>query len=305
MTAPFLVVDNFLPLETARAMRADIDAHFSNTSAHQPQTHQIWNYWHVPGLYTYLRTNADRIISVNQVDAFMQALRTFSREQLGMADVTRPYLSMYVSGCRQGLHNDSRNGRFAFVYSLTKDRRLTTGGETIVFKEGDLYREHVGAAAAGPSFFTAIEPRFNRLVIFDDRMPHAVERVEGSMDPLEGRFVFHGHIKEAGPIVTGALSPEQANEVVMSALVPFCEDAYARIRLYHGPLVLRLDVSEAGAVASCRVLVDRVTAVDGGDSDWEGLRERLVKAMAALRFPEAKGPTAITQPVLLGVSLFR
>ena len=90
-----------------------------------------------------------------------------------------------------------------------------------------------------------------------------------------------------------------------SDLAADLQDAYARIRLYHGPLVLRLDVSEAGAVASCRVLVDRVTAVDGGDSDWEGLRERLVKAMAALRFTEAKGPTAITQPVLLGVSLFR
>ena len=305
MTAPFLVVDNFLPLEMAQTMRRYIEAHFAGPNAHKPQTHQIWNYWHVPGMYTYLRTTPDRLMPAKAVEALVEALRKFSIGALGMGEVSRPYLSMYVNGCRQGVHNDSRNGRFAFVYSLTKNQRLTTGGETIVFKEGDLFRDHVGTANAGHGFFDAIEPKFNRLVIFDDRMPHAVERVDGSMDPLEARFVFHGHIKESGPIVAGALKPAQVNPVVLSALAPFCDDAFARIRLYHGPLALRLVVAPDGKVQSCRVVMDRVTAPAHGDSDWEGMRDRLVAAMTALRFPEAQGPTTITQPVMFGASLFR
>lgn len=305
VTAPFLVVDNFLPREIAWAMRSDIEKHFSDTSNHKPPTHQIWNYWHVPGLYTYLRTNPEKLIDRQHVDSLFQGLRSFAEDRLGLAEVSWPYLSMYVNGCKQNLHNDSTNGRFAFVYSLTKDRRMTTGGETIVYKEGDLFRDHVAQANAGPGFFSSIEPKFNRLVIFDDRMPHAVERVEGSMEPLEGRFVFHGHIKERGPIVRGALKPNVANEAVMSVLVPFCDDAFARIRLYHGPLVVRLTVAPNGVVESCRVLVDRVTARDRSDAEWDGLRADLVGRFLALRFPEADGPTTISQPVLFGATLFR
>lgn len=305
VTAPYLVVDDFLPLEVARAMRADIEAHFSGTQKHMPQTHQIWNYWHVPGMYTYLRTNPEKLIAVDKLNTFFNALKGFAVERLGLAEVSRPYLSLYVNGCKQNLHNDSANGRFAFVYSLTRNSRLTTGGETIVYKEGDLFRDNVGNANAGPGFYSAIEPRFNRLVLFDDRMPHAVERVEGSMDPLEGRFVFHGHIKEAGALVSGALAPAVTSEVVMSALAPFIDDNYARIRLYHGPLVLRMHVGADGKVAQCYALLDRVTAPDAGDADWPGVRMRLMKAFAALQFPKAEGETIVTQPVMFGGELFR
>lgn len=305
VTAPFLVIDDFLPRETALAMRAGIEKHFSDMQNHRPQTHQIWNYWHVPGLYTYLRTTPERLMERRHVDDFVDALRTFSMDRLGMGDVTRPYLSMYVNGCRQNVHNDSNNGRFAFVYSLTKNKRMTTGGETIVYKEGDLFREHVGTSSAGPGFFSAIEPRFNRLVLFDDRMPHAVERVDGSMDPIEGRFVFHGHIKENGPIVRGALTVQQANETIMTALIPFCDDAFARIRLYHGPLMLRLKIAAGGEVETCSILLDRVTAPDRSDSNWSTLRDDLVQRFSALRFPATDGPSTVTQPVLFGATLFR
>lgn len=305
MTSSHLVIDDFLPLAVAQSMRRDIETHFGRPEAHAAITHQIWNYWHVPGQYTYLRTNPERLMARPKVEDFVGALRAWSTERLGFADVSWPYLSLYVAGCRQGLHNDSENGRFAFVYSLTKNDRKTTGGETLVFKEGDLFRDHVGKSNAGPGFYAAIEPKFNRLVIFDDRMPHAVERVDGSMDPMEGRFVFHGHIKENGAIVTGALSPQAASDVVMSALVPFCDEAFARIRLYHGPLVLRLNVSPAGEVASCAVVLDRVAAADRSDAEWPRLKADLVKRFEALKFREADGPTTITQPVMFGASLFR
>lgn len=305
VTAPFLVVDDFLPRETALAMRRDIEAHFANTQHHKPNTHQIWNYWFVPGLYTYLRTNPEKLIGVDHLNAFFDALKGFAAERLGMGEVSRPYLSLYVNGCKQNLHNDSTNGRFAYVYSLTKNVRQTTGGETLVYKEGDLFREHVGAANAGHGFFSAIEPKFNRLVLFDDRMPHAVERVDGSMDPLEGRFVFHGHIKETGALVAGALKPEAASEVVMSALAPFVDESFARIRLYHGPLVLRIEVEPGGAVESVRVVLDRVTAPDRSDAEWPSLRARLIKTFKELRFPVAPAKTSITQPVTFGASLFR
>src|SRR3954470_23683118 len=69
----FVVVDDFLPEEQGVAMREDIDAHFSNPSRHEPATHQVWNYWYVPGSYTYLRTTPEKVIARDKVERFVNA----------------------------------------------------------------------------------------------------------------------------------------------------------------------------------------------------------------------------------------
>src|SRR5271166_5597653 len=303
--APVVVIDEFLPRELAIQMREDIDGHFADPGAHRADTHQVWNYWFVPELYAYLRTTPEKIIRRDRVDGFINALQAWSILTLGMGDVTWPYLSLYVDGCRQGLHNDAANGRFAFVYSLTRDQRRTTGGETLVFREGDLFRGNLRnaplgarppAAAAGRGFYEVIEPSFNRLVVFDDRLPHAVERVEGSMDPVEGRFVLHGHLSETGTM-TGALPPAVVEEAVTRLLSDFGARNSAQISLYDGPLVLRFIIGPGGSVKTCDILVDRVIHADAGHAEWEPLRGDLVNMFKSLKFPPAAGETMVTQPL--------
>jgi len=294
--AAIFVADDFLPRELAAAMRGDLDAHFAEPAAHRAEIHQIWNYWFVPELYTYLRTSPEKVIRRDLVDNFVGALQAWAVLTLGMGGVTWPYLSLYVNGCRQGLHNDAANGRFAFVYSLTRDQRRTIGGETLVFREGDPFRSRLAAASAGRSFYDLIEPKFNRLTVFDDRLPHAVERVEGSMDPLEGRFVLHGHLSESGTI-TGALPPAVVEEAVTRLLSDFGARNSAQISLYDGPLVLRFIIGPGGSVKTCDILVDRVIHADAGHAEWEPLRGDLVNMFKSLKFPPAAGETMVTQPL--------
>jgi hypothetical protein len=303
--APFLVVDDFLPLELAQAMRLGIDDHFARPGAHGADTHQVWNYWFVPGLYTYLRTTPEKVIDRPLIDRFFTALKSWSIQRLGMAEITWPYLSLYVPGCRQALHNDSGNGRFGFVYSLTRDQRRTSGGETVIHREGDHFRANLRRPSAGSGFYDAIEPRFNRLVIFDDRLPHAVERIDGSMDPVEGRFVLHGHLREAGGIVDGALPPEALTQPFLGPIQDAIARDAARLRLYHGPMALRLTVGANGSVEDCRVLMDRVIHPDPGDAEWEPWVERLIKRLRMSRFVAAEGPTVIIQPLIFGGALAR
>jgi Rps23 Pro-64 3,4-dihydroxylase Tpa1-like proline 4-hydroxylase len=299
LRAPVVIVDDFLPRELAMTMRADIDAHFAEPSAHRADTHQVWNYWFVPGLYTYLRTTPEKVIRRDRVDGFMEALRTWSTALLGMGDVTWPHLSLYVSGCRQGLHNDARNGRFAFVYSLTRNQRRTLGGETLVFREGDPFRSKLAEASAGRSFYDAIEPKFNRLIVFDDRLPHAVERIEGSMDPVEGRFVLHGHLNESDDI-DGALPTTVVEEALVGLIKDFDARYLAHIGLYHGLLVLRFVISAAGSVEICDIVVDRVMHADPGHTEWEPLRGELMSRVKRLKFPPAEGETTVTLPLSFG-----
>jgi len=293
---PFLVADDFLPRDLAIAMRGDIDAHFAEPGAHRPDTHQVWNYWFVPELYTYLRTAPEKVIRRDRVDNFVGSLQTWARLTLGMGNVTWPYLSLYVNGCRQGLHNDATNGRFAFVYSLTRDRRSTIGGETLIFREGDPLRGKLSEAAAGRGFYDAIEPKFNRLIVFDDRLPHAVERVEGSMDPAEGRFVLHGHLTETGTI-SGALPGSAVEEAVIGLLRDFDSRNAGRIALYQGPLVLRFIISPSGSVETCEVLIDRVFHPDPGHVEWDSLRDDLVNRFKRLKFSPATSETLVIQPL--------
>lgn len=293
ITERFAIVDDFLPLPESLSMREDIDAHFGRPDTHKAETHQVWNYWHVPGSYTYLRTTPEKVIAREKVTAFVDALRTWAAVNLGFGAVTWPYLSLYVPGCAQGVHNDSVNGRLGFVYSLTRDPRKTIGGETMVFQDHDLFRANLDRPAAGSAIFELIEPRFNRLTLFDDRVPHAVQRVDGSMDPVEGRFVLHGHISEAGVLAQGALHPDSIREPVAVAL----DELRAVLAdAAHGPLVYCIEIGQDGSVKRMRPIFDRLASQ--ANLDLEAVRAGIAERIGSLRFPSSSGSTRANIPLI-------
>lgn len=295
MKTPHLHVDNFLPGETAEAMRGDFETHCSDQNNHKPDVHQVWNYWHVPPIYTYLRTTPQKIIAAERARAFHDALKSWARENLGMTRVTWPYLSLYVDGCMQNLHNDSVNGRFGYVFSLTRNARRTSGGETIVLREGDLFRDNLSNAAAGINLYDLIAPNFNRLALFDDRMPHGVSRVEGSMDPLEGRLVLHGHISEGGGFADGPLDLMTAIQHLNTPLRDAVPSSDSGDR---GPLVIRLFIQPDGSVREVRVLVNRIAHPDGRPSSV--LVDPIIAAANGAAFPAADQETEVTIPLTFG-----
>lgn len=299
VTARFVVVDDFLPTDRALSMRADIEKHFSDPYRHEAKTHQVWNYWYVAGAYNFLRTAPERVIEQPKVQAFIDQLQGWTISTLGLGNVTWPYLSFYIDGCSQTLHNDAMNGRFAYVYSLTKLNRRTIGGETLVVGEGDIYRDHLRKSTTLGGFSNAIEPRFNRLVIFDDRAIHGVERVAGSMDPVEGRFVLQGHISEKGPIVTGPLPYEAIQPSVQQVLGQFVQENSEGAYAFHGPISVRFVIGPDGTVTELRVLLDRVTHLQHRHAgQWPALRERYLAAFNGVRAPRAETPTTVILPIV-------
>ena len=292
LTSRFHVVDNFLAEDSALAMRTDIDAHFNDPGRHNAD-HQLWNYWYVPESYTYLRTTPEKVIGRDKVEAFVKGLTHWAALNLGFAAVTWPYLSLYVPGCQQVLHNDSTNGRMGFVYSLTRNDRKTIGGETIVMRDTDLFRAYLDKPAAGVGLFERIEPLFNRLVLFDDRVPHAVQRVEGPMDPLEGRFVLHGHLSEAGVVAQGALHADQVKAVTDEALAQLTKGVSPTIK---GPLVIRLTISAHGSVDGIRPILDRLAS--SANEDTAALRDLVIEKLSAVRFPAASAVTSANVPLI-------
>jgi len=287
----YLIVDDFLPADEAGGMRADIENHFANPGQHQPGTHQVWNYWHVPGSYTYLRTTPEKVVEQAKVARFVDTLRNWAADNLGLAAVTWPYLSLYVPGCLQGLHNDSTNGRLGYVFSLTRNDRMTIGGETVIVHDRDLFRTSLDKAQAGIDLFDLVDPRFNRLTLFDDRIPHAVQRIEGPMDPLEGRFVLHGHLSEAGVVARGDLSADAVQERLSGAVEDLRASVGGGVR---GPLVMSLQIDQYGRVGDIRPLLDRMVS----DADLDNVRDAVTARLGAVRFPAMPEATRANIPLI-------
>jgi hypothetical protein len=288
--APYHVVADFCP--EAGSLREGIESHFADPYTAGP-AHQVWDYWYVPDSYTYLRTAPEKVIEIERVDHFIDQLKRFALRRLGMDTITWPFLSLYVEGCKQILHNDSRNGSFGYVYSLTRwDERRFDGGETLIFHEQDYWASgRFRDAGAGTAFYEKIPSRFNQLLVFDDRLIHGVPEVRGTTDPREGRIVMHGHMESRGVSVEGPLQAvlESGGLGNLDDVLATAQACVAKERgRYHGFATIGLDIAADGTVVSVQPLVQRVLSTSGAETEVPVL-SALCRNLSELRFaPQAE-----------------
>ncbi|HMN69096.1 MAG TPA: 2OG-Fe(II) oxygenase [Bdellovibrionales bacterium] len=259
----YKTVDRFFP--RARELRSVFDRRFANPlEAHRDRF--VWDYWHVPGEYTHLRTPAYTYFPKSLYERFHRHLVNWGREHLGCHDVSPPWLSSYVEGCRQEPHRDVPHGPLAFVFSLTTGTKFR-GGETFIQKPR-----------------TLIQPKFNRLTLFNPALTHGVREVRGTHDPREGRLVIHGWFVNPRPFWVGPLSVPDVQQILDRELstIEFAEGT-------HGFASFRLRVNADGTVCACRALVDTLSS--------NKVAARLANRLLGLRFPRRPKGSTLTLPL--------
>ncbi len=292
-----LVVDRFAP-EGAK-LRAEFDARFAEPRQADPGRF-VWDWWHVPGQYTALRTPAWQYFGRGVYQRFHQRLAWWGRRTLGCHDVSPPWLSCYVDGCEQRLHGDLPHGQWAFVYSLTRwSRRRFSGGETLLLREEVLdwwsgFDSRRGVEE--PELVEAVAPRFDRLVVFDPRRPHGVRRVEGVRDPREGRLVIHGWFVQPRPFIEGPLPP-RALQARIDALSQWLGSRLSGLAL-SGLLSVRLAVGSDGSVGRVQLLSDTTRAGPADEPARRSLLRALQAQLKAMRFGRQRGPSKVTLPLV-------
>jgi hypothetical protein len=282
--------------EDAEAMRATLDASFQNRYADKI----AWYYFCDPRMYTYLRAAPKSAFPEAMFGRFMQRLRDWCVENLGLVPMGVPHLHMMVNGCRLGLHSDYQNGAWGYVYSLTRwDKKNFHGGETLLLRDGiPSYKKH---HVHGEVLYELMPANFNQLLIFDDRIVHATPTIEGSMDPMEARIAMVGHIRATSPLVSGGVSWAEARSVIAQAL-PGLKDRLQNHKEVQGTISWRLSVTAAGAVESVTALTDNlVTPVTGYERSEAvaKVRAHIYEVISRLRFPSADQPSSIIVPVLV------
>ncbi len=129
----------------------------------------VWNYWHVPGTYAYLKTVPERVI------AAIGSMRSSRRSVAGPQRV-RPCHLAIPQHVRPGLlaGRAQRFGEWAPWLRLLDDLELRKDDRRRDDRVPGLATcsgPNLDRPAAGRAIFELVEASFNRLTLFDDRGP--------------------------------------------------------------------------------------------------------------------------------------
>ena len=292
-----LVTDQFF--SNADQLRKHFEAAFKDPRTTHPQRF-VWDYWHVPEQYRLLRTPAYAYFPKKTYQDFHSQLVQWGRENLGCHDISPPWLSYYVEGCRQDLHADVPHGPWAFVYSLSPKQIKFRGGETLILKDNVLNywtQFSPNRDQEKNSFLERVSPKFNRLVVFDPRVPHGVSEVEGVIDPMDARLVIHGWFVQPRPYVVGGLSVG-AVEKVLSGLLADSQPYFQQMGAVHGTVSVRYSVGTNGQVRSAQILTNTVQGLENPFQQKRFFINWLKAFNKSLKFPKAKASSKITLPLV-------
>jgi 2OG-Fe(II) oxygenase superfamily len=297
MSRSTVIVDRFAP--EAKPLRAVFDERFADPRSTRGDRF-VWDWWHVPGQYTALRTPAWTYFPRQLYSSFHNRLVAWGRETLGCHDVSPPWLSLYIDGCRQELHGDLPHGPWAFVYSLTNWRtRSFAGGETMLLRDEvlDFWHDFRSVRAVEEhELIRTIEPKFDRLSVFDPRIPHGVRRVSGTQDPREGRLVIHGWFVQPRPFVRGPL-PVRVLEARIAELGGTLGALLGDLPIA-GMLSFSFGVDRAGRVVGLQILSDTTRVPVGDEAARKRLIRELKKSVAGWTLGKQRGPSRVTLPIV-------
>lgn len=220
----------------------------------------------------------------------------WGRKNLGCWDISPPWLSCYTEGHYQDWHTDVPHGPWAFVLSLTTKNLV--GGETTLLNPLVLnYWKNFSdfKSREQDSLLVKIKPQFNRLIVFDPRIPHSVSKVEGAKDLDSARLVLHGWFTEPKTYIDGFL-PKATTETKLNQAFEQILEAVNAHPIMTGVITLGIQVNRVGRVTDLKFLTNNLITVDG-DKPRQFLAE-LLKIYSELQFSKSKGTTKITLPLI-------
>jgi len=284
-----LVVPDFF--RGAEEMRAEFDERFRDLRSTKPDRF-VWDYWHMPDQYTYVRTYGDRYFRDQLTQGLLGRVSEWGLETLGCGVIRPPWLSYYVEGCVQELHADVPHGPWAYVFSLTRwEDRGFSGGETVLLRPQalDFWREfEAGRDLEADDMVERIPTAFNQLTVFDARIPHGVRMVRGTHDPLDSRIVMHGWFEYPELTASEGLQDKKS----MAALELGLAGAAKRLQRFDsltGVATIRLQFDEQGTVDQARVLSNTLVSTAGEPERVREALDLIVETLRDVRIPGRGG----------------
>ena len=107
--------------------------------------------------------------------------------------------------------------------------------------------------------FEDLKPKYNRLIVFNPRLPHGVRGVRGTKDIAKGRVVLNDWLNEPSISCIDELSlDDDDTRNVLDAKSEELYDVLDKLPAMIGFAALKLEVSESGVVESTSWGIDMV-----------------------------------------------
>lgn len=262
----------------------------------------VWDYWNMPDQYRLIRTPAYHYFPENMYMKFHESLVHWGRKTLGCWDISPPWLSYYVEGCKQEFHSDVPHGPWAYVFSLSPQKMKFSGGETVLLRPEVLsYWRNFGDSKDREknSFLATIPSPFNQLTVFDPRLPHGVSEVRGVHDPREARLVIHGWFMEPKTYIEGSLSRENFEQDItdkLNSLFEHVQNLVLQSEPCTGTLSLQMKVTPSGLCAKAHFATNTLISLDGHRP--RPLGRKILELYLNSTWPKSKGSTEFTIPLI-------
>ncbi|HEU4404281.1 MAG TPA: hypothetical protein VFS43_03180 [Polyangiaceae bacterium] len=294
----YLVVDHFFA--GAARLRAAYDARSRRRAPPAPDP-AVWEYWHVPGQFSHHRTPARAFFPPDVFGAFERRLVAWASSSLGLSRLEEPpWLSFFLDGEYQGIHRDTANGAFAFTYGLSRPATPAfTGGETLLARPELLayWRHGAHRAERGHDpLFDEIANRYDRLLAFDSRLPHAVRRVEGPRDPRRARVAVQGWLSAAGCVCPDGLEAAELGALVNDALASASGRGPGPAGL-EGLVTLRVELSPRGEPRAVDEALNTLVAVEARAGEPARVGRAFADLLASLRWPAPGRRARVIVPI--------
>lgn len=212
-------------------------------------------------------------------------------------------MSCYIDGCRQEIHSDLPHGPFAFVLSLTPwEARRFIGGETMILREEILsfwsnLDRYTSNGLEEKEVFQAIPSLFNRLVVFDPRVPHQVRRVEGAADPRDGRLVIHGWFMQPRPYIDGPARRPELQKAI-SGVVNGLSEAIGDTDTLRGIASYRFSINPTGRVSGCKLIASTLIEMNGNQELVRKVLSSVPLSIRSMRFRPQSRTSHVTLPLI-------
>lgn len=294
-TQHIIVVDDFLPASLAERLRAVYDERMVLDQLRPQQQRAEWGALEGPPDFRLFRTPASTFFPSVLYRELEQTLAAYGME-LGCCGVSPILVSYYIEGCNHGWFCPAPKGPLAFVLSLTRwQERGFKGGELVMLQPNVWETDET----------TVMEPRFNRIILFDGRISYAVRQVEGTQDPLDARISLIGWLRQPELCLKGSLTKAEAAPVV-AACQAAIHSALGDPAPAAGTVTVRLEVcGRTGAVTDIKWLLNTLRVADqlGSAPPWLVLERQLgtiAEHCCAARFPPSGdgGDTQVTLPLV-------
>lgn len=254
--------------------------------------------WYIEGQFNHLRTPAEDFFPQPILQPFWEYLVGWGRKTLGCQMISPPWMSLYLSGHFQNWHADNPQGPFAFVYTLSPRWKSGRGGRTLILKPGILDYWNQPPLQQGYEanrIYDSLMPKWNRLLVFDPRLPHRVEKVNDVKDPLEGRLVIHGWFVDPRPMIEG--EPDSKSlKVFLEDFVQQSLQKQSFLSEFRGYLCFRISVNPSGEIRDVRSQASTLVAPQRSQKWVHNQIKTFARDLKSFRFGKSRGRSELTLP---------